>query len=121
MREATARPERMTPPVRAGLSAPYDSWAHRAAVYRFVKDIPLKPRHPSYKTLQDIEAGLTQFHHHPVCLIWGMRDWCFTPWFLERFVDFFPQATVHRLPDAGHYVVEDAHERIVPMLEEFCT
>ena len=26
-----------------------------------------------------------------------MRDWCFTPKFLDRFGDFFPQAEVHRL------------------------
>jgi cis-3-alkyl-4-acyloxetan-2-one decarboxylase len=117
--EATAKPERMTPAVRAGYLAPYDSWAHRAAVYRFVQDIPLTPRHPTYQTLQNIEAGLLQFRNRPVCLIWGMKDWCFTPWFLERFLEFFPQATVHRLADAGHYLVEDAHEQIVPLLEAF--
>ena len=50
-----------------------------------------------------------------------MKDWCFTPAFLERFLDFFPDAEVHRLEDAGHYVVEDAHERIVPLLEAFLT
>ena len=34
--------------------------------------------------------------------------------------DFFlPQAEAHRLVDAGHYVVEDAHERIVPLIEAF--
>jgi hypothetical protein len=26
---------------------------------------------------------------------------------------------VHRIEDAGHYVVEDAHEIILPMLKEF--
>ena len=111
--------ERMTPAVRAGYSAPYDSWSHREAVLRFVLDIPLNPTHPSYQTLVDIEEGLAKFRQHPVCLIWGMRDWCFTPKFLDRFLEFLPQAEVHRLADAGHYVVEDAHERIVPLVEDF--
>src|SRR5439155_26854134 len=31
-----------------GLLAPYDSWANRVAVQRFVQDIPLRPSHPSY-------------------------------------------------------------------------
>lgn len=119
LRMATAKPERMTSAVKAGLIAPYDSWAHRLAVHRFVQDIPMRPSHPSYQTLVDIEAGLVQFRQHPVCLIWGMQDWCFTPWFLERFLDFFPQADAHRLSDAGHYVVEDAHEQIVPLMESF--
>ena len=30
----------------------------------------------------------------------------------------FPEAEVLRLPDAGHYLQEDAHERIVPALIE---
>jgi haloalkane dehalogenase len=48
-----------------------------------------------------------------------MRDWCFTPKFLDRFLDFFPDAEVERIADAGHYVVEDAYERIVPRVETF--
>ena len=118
-RMALCKHERMTPAVRAGLLAPYDSWHNRVAVYRFVRDVPLRPEHPSYPTLADVEAGLAQFRDRPVCLIWGMRDWCFTPEFLERFLEIYPEAEVHRFDDAGHYVVEDAHERIVPVLEEF--
>jgi cis-3-alkyl-4-acyloxetan-2-one decarboxylase len=119
LRMTVCKRERMTPAVKAGYLAPYDSWAHRAAVYRFVLDIPLHPGHPSYKTLVEIEQGLAKFRQHPVCLIWGMRDWCFSPWFLERFCDSFPQAEVHRLADAGHYIMEDAHEQVVPLVERF--
>ena len=118
---ATEKPDRMTPAVRAGLLAPYDSWANRVAIQRFVEDIPLSPRHPSYRTLLEIERGLTDLQDRPTLLIWGMRDWCFTPHFLDRFREFFPRAEVHRCEDAGHYVVLDAHERIVPILEEFLT
>lgn len=116
---ATEKPERFTPDVRAGYLAPYDSYAHRVAVQRFVEDIPLSPSHPSYATLAAVERGLPTLAHLPTSLIWGMRDWCFTPHFLKRFQDFFPQAEVHRFEDAGHYVVEDAHERIVPIVEGF--
>ena len=119
LRSTVCKRERMTSAVRAGYLAPYDSWPHRVAVLRFVLDIPLKPSHPSYPTLVTIEQGLAQFARHPLCLIWGMRDWCFTPEFVDRFLEFFPQAEVHRLADAGHYVVEDAHERIAPLMEEF--
>jgi cis-3-alkyl-4-acyloxetan-2-one decarboxylase len=48
-----------------------------------------------------------------------MHDWCFTPAFLDRFLEIFPDAAVHRLADAGHYVMEDAHEEILPILEKF--
>ena len=116
---AVHRRERITASVRAGLLAPYDSWQNRTAIHRFVLDIPLHANHPSYPTLARIEAGLPRFRRHPICLIWGMRDWCFTPRFLDRFLEFFPEAEVHRLGDAGHYVVEDAHEEIVPLVERF--
>lgn len=116
---ATSKRERMTPAICAGLLAPYDSWAHRVAIHRFVLDIPLKPSHPSYNTLAEIESGLSKLRQSPIALIWGMQDWCFTPHFLERFLDFFPEAEVHRLADAGHYVIEDAHEHIVPIVEQF--
>jgi haloalkane dehalogenase len=119
LRMATGHPERMTAAVRAGLLAPYDTWRHRLAVQQFVLDIPLHAGHPSYSTLAAVEEGLSKFRRHPVCLIWGMRDWCFSPHFLARFLDFFPEAEAHRLADAGHYVIEDAHERIVPIVEQF--
>ncbi len=116
---AVEKPDRMTPAVRAGLLAPYDNWANRVAVDGFVRDIPMTRRHPTWQTLADIEAGLPSLAHLPVQLIWGMRDWCFTPACLSRFESLFPQAEVHRLEDAGHYVVEDAHERIVPLVNRF--
>jgi haloalkane dehalogenase len=121
LRMAVCHHERMTPAVRAGFLAPYDSWANRIAVHRFVRDIPLAPSHPSYGTLREIEEGLTGLNVCPTMFIWGMRDWCFTPHFLERFLEFFPQGEVHRLADAGHYVIEDAYERIIPLIEQFLT
>src|SRR3972149_5732782 len=117
--QAVAKPERMTPAVRAGMIAPYNSWVNRTAIYRCVGHIALRARHPSQKTLLDMENGLVQFRRHPVCLIWGMQDWCFTPFFLNRFLEIYPHAEVHRLPDAAHYLVEDAHEKIIPIIENF--
>jgi haloalkane dehalogenase len=117
--ETVAKPERMTPTIKAGFAAPYDSWANRVAVYRFVQDIPLKSTHPSYQTLVDIENGMAQFRDRPVCLIWGMKDWCFTPWFLEKFREFLPQAEVHKIEDAGHYVVQDSPEEVIEIMRGF--
>ncbi|MCE9606637.1 MAG: alpha/beta fold hydrolase [Planctomycetia bacterium] len=116
---ATAKPERFTKLVRAGYLAPYDSYAHRVAVQRFVEDIPLHERHPSYATLTHLEQSLPQLAGLPKMFVWGMQDWCFTPQFLDRFLEFYPQSEVHRFDDAGHYVVEDAHERIVPLIGDF--
>jgi pimeloyl-ACP methyl ester carboxylesterase len=116
---AVCRHVHMTPAVRDGYLAPYDTWAHRVAIQRFVDDIPLAARHPSYKTLLEIERGLPTVAKMPTTLIWGMRDWCFTPHFLDRFIEHFPNAEVHRIADAGHWVMEDACEQVVSIVERF--
>lgn len=116
---ATARPGGLPPAVCEGLLAPYDTWSHRRAIYRFVCDIPFTMRHPTWRTLEQLEAKLPTLADRPVQLIWGMRDWCFRPECLERLQGIFPDAEVHRLADAGHYVIEDAQEQIVPLVERF--
>ncbi|REJ85182.1 MAG: alpha/beta fold hydrolase [Planctomycetota bacterium] len=110
---------RLPEAVKRGFLAPYDSWENRIAIHRFVQDIPLRPSHPSYKTLVEIEESLAQFQNHPMLLIWGMRDWCFTPTFLDEWIERFPQAAVRRLGDASHYVFEDAPREVAAGMREF--
>lgn len=116
---AVEKHDRMTPDVCAGYLAPYDNWHNRVAIDRFVRDIPFTPRHPTWNLLKEIEKGLGSLASLPICLIWGMRDWCFRPECLDRLLLHWPNAQTHRLNDCGHYVVEDAHERIVPILSQF--
>ncbi len=121
LRMAVARPDRLTPAVRRGYLAPYGNWHDRVAVLRFVEDIPLSPTHPSYDTLVAIEEGLPKLRDRPILFVWGERDWCFTTEFLDEFLRRFPNAEALRLPDAGHYVFEDAVEPIRARVQEFLT
>ncbi|HTO04962.1 MAG TPA: alpha/beta fold hydrolase [Opitutus sp.] len=98
---------------------PYDSWANRVAVSAFVRDIPLQPSHPTWKTLKDVENGLEQFRDRPVSILWGGKDFCFNDAFLARWRQFLPGAKVHRFEDAGHYVLADAREDVVPRAVRF--
>lgn len=116
---ACRRRERMTEEVRAGYLFPYDSYANRIAVLRFVQDIPVNADHPTYGVLRSIEGGLTQFQRHPMIIIWGGKDPVFTPLLLEGWKERFPGAVVKEIEDAGHYVVEDGYERIIPWVHEF--
>jgi len=99
---------RMSWDERKGFLYPYDSWAHRIAIDRFVRDIPLEPRHPSRAVLEGIEAGLPTLAGHEKMLLWGVRDFCFDESFLARWLEIFPDARLERLERAGHYVLEDA-------------
>ena len=117
---ATCKSDRFTGEVVRGYMEPYNSWENRIALLRFVQDIPLSGTDASYGTLMEIEMGLEKFKDKTPCqIIWGMRDFCFTPRYLERWRAFLPQATIHQMEDAGHFVVEDAHERIIPVMKTF--
>ncbi len=104
---------------KRGYLWPYDSWAHRVAVSAFVADIPLRASHPSWATLSAVEAGLAQFRDHAVQIIWGGRDFCFDDRFLGRWREFFPRADVRRIADAGHYVLDDARDEVIPAIKVF--
>lgn len=119
IRWACTKQERMTKEVQAGYLEPYDSFANRIANLRFVQDIPLGPETPSYAVVQHIEENLKLFQNHPVQIIWGAHDFVFNDYYLKRWQEIFPQAEVNRMEDAGHYVVEDTHEQILPMMKEF--
>lgn len=114
---AVTRP--LAPAVREGYLAPYDSWAHRVAVHQFVRDIPMTEDHPSRAILQQIGIDLAWLKAKPVLIGWGGKDFCFNDHFFERWKQFLPHAETEHYPDAGHYVLEDARERLIPRIAEF--
>lgn len=105
--------------IRRGYLYPYDSWHNRVAVHRFVQDIPLEPGDPSYAVVTEVEEGLGRFRDVPMLLLWGEKDFVFDRHFLKGWMERFPGAKVHSFPQAGHYVLEDEAEAIIPLVEEF--
>jgi haloalkane dehalogenase len=113
--------ERLTREVKQAYLAPHPSWSSRTGVLAFPRQIPAHPDDPLSVYLGDVERRLTDaFRDRPVRIVWAMKDVGFTPDMLdELWLPTFPDATVVRLDDAGHYLQEDAHERIVPELLAF--
>jgi len=115
---ATAKP--LTKQIKKGYLLPFERCVDdRMAVLRFVEDIPMHPQHPSFEVLLGIEHGLCMLRDKPVAVIWGMKDWCFTSKFFERWVDFFPHAETLPLKHAGHWLFEDALQDIIPFMHHF--
>ena len=110
---------RLEPDVKHGFLFPYDSWANRVAVHRFVQDIPMRPNHLTRPTLDEIEAKLPLLTDREKLILWGGRDFCFNDHFLARWRAIFPQAAVHRYADAGHYVLEDAGNDAIARISRF--
>lgn len=114
-RVATRR--RLAKSVARGLVAPYRGGPQRRlATLRFVQDIPLRESDPAWPVLADTEKRLEALADKPVLICWGGKDFVFNDRVLARWREIFPDARVEYLAHAGHYVLEDAASRIVPLI-----
>jgi pimeloyl-ACP methyl ester carboxylesterase len=104
---------------KTGLLHPYNNWRNRIGVLRFVQDIPMDPSHPSYDCLKETERLLHRLRDKPMIICWGMKDWCFDAVFLRQWQERFPRAAISPYPQAGHYILEDAHETVIPEVRNF--
>jgi len=101
LRWGTSQRARFTPEVRAGYIAPYNSWANRIAVYRFVQDIPVTAQHPTRQTVEAIDRGLSALRDRPMLIMWGADDFVFTVKdFLAGWRTRFPDADAYRFCDS---------------------
>jgi haloalkane dehalogenase len=110
---------KMNPRISRAYRAPYNSWKNRIATLRFVQDIPLEPKDAGFGLIQEIAASLHRFNTLPAFIAWGAKDFVFDEPFLRQWREYLPQARVHVMADAGHYVLEDAAEEIIPMISSF--
>jgi len=67
----------------------------------------------------EVEQELEQFADRPTLICWGMKDFVFDRDFLQTWLKVLPEAEVERYEDAGHYVMEDAGDRITPRVKAF--
>jgi pimeloyl-ACP methyl ester carboxylesterase len=112
---------RLTWEERRAYLLPYDSWAHRIGVHRFVRDIPVEADHPSRRLLEEIARGLPSLAGSGKMILWGGRDFCFDGTFLSRWLEIYPNARVERFERAGHYVLEDAGAEARARIRDFLT
>ncbi|WP_183362542.1 alpha/beta fold hydrolase [Geomonas limicola] len=99
--------------------APYDSWQNRIATLRFVQDIPLFSGDRNFDLVSQVADSLVKFRGLPISIYWGELDFVFDPTFLKEWIRRFPEAQVHRYPDAGHYILEDMKDEVIPLIENF--
>ena len=116
---STAPVKGISSDVRSGFLMPYDNWQNRIANLRFVQDIPMDDTHPTWWFAKSLEDRLERLVDKPMLMCWGEKDFCFTPAFRKRWEERFPKAQSHPFEDAGHYVVEDALDRIIPLMHSF--
>ncbi|MBS0201049.1 MAG: alpha/beta fold hydrolase [Proteobacteria bacterium] len=100
-------------------SGVYDGWTSAISTLRFMQDIPLGEGDRAWPLLQAAAQQLPSYADRPTFIGWGLRDFVFDRHFLDGFRAALPAAEVHAYRDAGHYVMEDQHEQLVPMIRTF--
>jgi haloalkane dehalogenase len=105
--------------VRRAYIAPYAGWRNAIGTLRFMQDIPLREGDAAWPLVAEAGRRLHEFADRPAFIGWGLRDFVFDRHFLEGFRRGLPQAQVRAFEDAGHYVLEDKHELLVPEIRAF--
>jgi len=105
--------------VRQGYTLPYDTPDNRIATLKFVQDIPLSEDDPGYEILINTAERLHLLQEKPCLIAWGEKDFVFDAPFLKQWIKYFPGAEIHRLPDCGHYVLEDGGTALIETISHF--
>ncbi len=104
---------------RAGYKYPYKTYEDRIAIQRFPQDIPLKEKHPSYKTFKFLNENLYKLKGNPIFIAWGKNDFCLPTDFLDGWKARFPSANIKIYEEAAHLIFEDNQEEAVEDILNF--
>ncbi len=105
--------------VRRAYTAPYAGWRDAIATLRFMQDIPLRAGDRAWPLVEASGRRLHELADRPAFVGWGLRDFVFDRHCLAEVRRALPRAEVLAFDDAGHYVLEDRHEALVPAIRTF--
>ncbi len=69
--------------------------------------------------LSSIWDDRATFRDKPALILWGLKDIAFRRKELGRWQTELSNPETHTLDDVGHFVAEEAPERVAPLLREF--
>lgn len=119
LRMGVAHGDRIGENERAAYLAPHPHWQDRAGLLAYPRLMPLEEDHPTRALASRIEERLPKLADRPALVCHGLKDPGYQARLLTLGKDRFPCAEVHEFEDASHFLQEDAHERIIPLLIEF--
>ncbi|MFH1529952.1 MAG: alpha/beta fold hydrolase [Pseudomonadota bacterium] len=109
MEKSILDPARKLPQILAAYRAPFPTPASRRGTYVFPREI-----RTARKWLKGLEEMLVLLEGKPVEMVWAMKDPAFgKEKVIRRWLQHFPGTPVDRVEDAGHYLQEDAPDRVV--------
>lgn len=112
-------PEKLTPEVMSAYLAPFPAPESRRALLCWSRDIPVAGGDASWDEMKRVEENLPTFVGIPVLIVWGMLDPVLPPDVLDMWKSIYPHARVREIPDASHFLQEDAPDAVLDAIEEF--
>jgi haloalkane dehalogenase len=104
--------------VAAAYDAPFPSAESKAGVLAFPEQVPTEPDHPNTAPLLAIREALRSWDK-PALVLFGDSDPIFRPEVAEAIAQLIPGALPAELvPNAGHFVQEDAGEEVAARIVE---
>lgn len=111
---AYADRSRLTPEIHRHYVAPLETPEQREASAVFARQVTR-----ASDWLESLWNRREMLRPIPKLIVWGMQDPAFREKELARWEAAFPDARVIRLGDAGHFVQEEAPERLAEAVAEF--
>ena len=112
-------PGKITPEVMSAYLAPFPTPESRRALLCWSRDIPVDEGDASWDDMAAIEKNLSLFGGVPVLIVWGMLDPVLPPNVLDMWKGVYPNARAIEIPDASHFLQEDAPAAVLGAIEEF--
>jgi pimeloyl-ACP methyl ester carboxylesterase len=113
---------KLSPAEANAYRAPFPTPAERVGIARFPQLIPpsAQPSHETWQTMRGIEDSLAVLRDKPALICWALKDLAFKKPAMERWTRVFAKVDgPHLLPNAAHYLQEDAPEAILEQLERW--
>jgi pimeloyl-ACP methyl ester carboxylesterase len=111
--------EKLTPDVMNAYLAPFPTPESRRALLCWSRDITVNEGDASWDDMKRIEENLHLFSDIPVLIVWGMLDPVLPPNVLEMWKSVYPHALVCEIPDASHFLQEDAPKKVLEAMDKF--
>ncbi len=119
---ARGGPRRLTDEELMPYRAPFPTADDRVGIARFPQLIPETRHqlHESWATMAHIEDGIARLRGKPALICWALKDRAFGREVLQRWQRAFARVDgPHLLPDAGHFLQEDAPGPILDHIERW--
>ena len=110
---------KITETMAQAYTAPFPNTDSCRGALAFPLDIPVGRNHPTAPLMHSILERRALLRDKSKVIIWGLQDPVFPRTILDSWLKVYPGTEVHELPDASHFLQEDAPGEIIKIIQEF--